>query len=285
MQHHPDTMRQARLLIVGAGYAGRHLYASAKACGLAVSVTSRFPEQHLADIDPEDRVGFDLENPSTWSALPPGCPMIWCFPARPVSLVQKFADARRGTCPRLIVLGSTGSYHAPDDPVNDRPEWFDESAPLDHSLPRVQGEEYLRSHHHAITLRVAGIYGPGRNPLDWIRQGRVGISDRYVNLIHVVDLAGICLALLREGIPGEVYNVSDGTPRTWADICRKAAERWHIRPEDKRTDQLPGKRISSRKLQRAVGYRLIFPDLFEALAAIDPPVFPADKIPHNELPG
>jgi len=122
-----------------------------------------------------------------------------------------------------------------------------------------------------MVLRVAGIYGPGRNPLDWIRQGRVGISDRYVNLIHVADLAGICLAMLDEGTAGEIYNVSDGRARTWADICRAAAEHWRIIPHDKRADQSPGKRISSRKLQRALTYRMMHPDLFEALAAIEPP--------------
>ncbi|MGH7257991.1 MAG: hypothetical protein ACREIM_06395 [Nitrospiraceae bacterium] len=268
-----------RLLIVGSGYTGSHLYASAKGCGLQVSATSRHPNHNLPHVDPDDRILFDLENPSTWSALPLDCPMIWCFPARPLALVQEFAETQGRTFPRLIVLGSTAAYNEPVQNIDRPPPCLDESAAVDHSLPRIQGEEYLRRRHGAIVLRVAGIYGPGRSPLDWIRQGRVGISDRYVNLIHVADLAGICLAMLRDGTPGEVYNVSDGMSRTWADICRTAAERWRIIPHDKRTDQSPGKRISSRKLQRALSYRMIHPDLFEALAAIEPPPSSNDNTP------
>ena len=86
-----------------------------------------------------------------------------------------------------------------DIPAEYPPPWIDESAPIDLTKPRVQGEEYLRNEHGAIVLRVAGIYGPGRNPLDWIRQGRVGPSRKYVNLIHVEDLAAICLAALEKG--------------------------------------------------------------------------------------
>ena len=264
-------MSRTRLLIVGSGYTGSHLYRSAKACGLPVSATSRHPDENLPYVDSDDRIFFDLENPSTWSALPRDCPMIWCFPTRPLAFVQEFAETRRGSFPRLIVLGSTAAYTLPVGDFDRPPPWFDESAAVDHSLPRVQGEEYLRSRHGAMVLRVAGIYGSGRNPLDWIRQGRVGISDRYVNLIHVADLAGICLAMLHEGTSGEIYNVSDGTPRTWADICRTVAEHWRIIPHDKPADRSPGKRISSRKLQRALTYRMMHPDLFDALAAIEPP--------------
>lgn len=266
-------MSRTRLLIVGSGYTGSHLYASAKKCGLQVSATSRHPDQNLSHIDPDDRLFFDLEKPSTWSALPPDCSMIWCFPARPLALVQGFAEIRRGTFPRLIVLGSTAAYNVnvPEKNIDRPPPWLDESAVVDHSLPRVQGEEYLRSRHGAMVLRVAGIYGPGRNPLDWIRQGRVGISDRYVNLIHVADLAGICLALLSRDTPGEVYNVTDGTARTWAEICELATNHWRIIPRETR-ERGAGKRISNRKLQARLNYAMQCPDLFEALAAIEPPL-------------
>ena len=275
-------MSGTRILILGSGYTGRYLYASAKKCGLQVSATSRHPDRNLSHIDQNDRICFDLTNPSTWSVLPSDCPTIWCFPARPLALVQEFAETRTGTFPRLIVLGSTAAYHVPKENIDRPPPWLDERAAVDHSLPRVQGEEYLRNRHGAMVLRVAGIYGPGRNPLDWIRQGRMGISDRYVNLIHVGDLAGVCLAMLREGTPGEVYNVSDGMSRTWADICRTAAERWRIIPHNKRADQSLGKRISSHKLQRALNYRMTYPDLFEALAAIEPPPCSNDHTPFNE---
>jgi nucleoside-diphosphate-sugar epimerase len=150
-----------------------------------------------------------------------------------------------GSARRLVVLGSTSAYdvgNAHEYP----PPWIDETAPIDMRKPRVQGEEFLRNTYGAIVLRVAGIYGPRRHPYDWIRSGRVILSDKFVNLIHVEDLDTVCLAALRHGIRGTAYNVSDGIPRTWREIGRRLY--------GKDLDQTPageqpsGKRISTAKL-------------------------------------
>jgi nucleoside-diphosphate-sugar epimerase len=151
-----------------------------------------------------------------------------------------------------VVLGSTSAYRAGAS-LEYPPPWTDETAPIETNKPRVQGEEFLRIHCHAIVLRVAGIYGPGRNPLDWIRAGQVGLSRKYVNLIHVEDLAEICLAALDRGNHGETYNISDGTPRTWKDICCIAKNRWGIQPFAERDDASIGKRIATDKLLSLLG--------------------------------
>ena len=169
----------------------------------------------------------------------------------------------------MVVLGSTSAYEASDHSTEYSPPWIDESAPIDLTKPRVQGEEYLREHHGAIVLRVAGIYGPGRNPLAWIRQGRVSPSRKYVNLIHAEDLAAICFLALKKGTPGEAYNVSDGTPRTWNDIYATAQQRWDVAAAEGKEDGSTGKRISTAKLQAGLGYTLKHPDLYEALALIE----------------
>ncbi|MEO5956897.1 MAG: hypothetical protein ABIR36_14575, partial [Nitrospiraceae bacterium] len=149
------------------------------------------------------------------------------------------------------------------------PQWIDEAAPIDLSKPRVQGEEFLREKHGAIVLRVAGIYGPGRNPLNWIQQGRVGPSRKYVNLIHVEDLAAICLLALDKGRPGETYNVSDGQPHTWSEICATAQQRWDMTETPTKEDHSTGKRISNAKLLAELGYALRHPDLYKALSSIE----------------
>jgi len=143
--------------------------------------------------------------------------------------------------------------------------WCFPAAPIDQVKPRVQGEEFLRMTCGAIVLRVAGIYGPGRNPLDWIRSGRVGPSRKYVNLIHVEDLAAICLAALEQGRSGEVYNVSDGTPRTWEEVCRKAHELWHVISLPRTSADDSGKRVDTGKLTKELGVRIQHPDLYRAL--------------------
>ena len=211
---------------------------------------------------------FYLEQPSTWLNIPMVADLIWCFPATPLAQVQAFAKTLGAMPRRFVVLGSTSAYDVGDSQEYP-PAWMDESAHMDLSKPRVQGEEYLRKEHGAIVLRVAGIYGPGRSPLDWIRQGRVGASRKYVNLIHVEDLAAICLVALEQGKPGEVYNVSDGQPYIWNEICVTAQERWGVTAGAAQEDHSPGKRISSAKLRTELGYALKYPDLYEALALIE----------------
>jgi nucleoside-diphosphate-sugar epimerase len=114
---------------------------------------------------------------------------------------------------------------------------------------------------------VAGIYGPGRHPYDWIRTGRVALSRKYVNLIHVEDLAAICLAALNYGMAGAVYNVSDGTPRTWSEIGRGLYAD-QLAEQDIREQQEPGKRIDTTKLHSMLEEArtsMHHPDLFSSL--------------------
>jgi len=256
-------------IILGTGYSGRHLADALTATSRPFFATSREPEKNLSHVQAGRRMKFDLEQPSTWLNLPARADLIWCFPATPLEQVQAFARALDAPARRMVVLGSTSAYEASDHSAVYPPSWIDESTPLDLSKSRVQGEEYLREHHGAILLRVAGIYGPGRNPLDWIRQGRIGPSRKYVNLIHVEDLAAICLAAIEKGKPGEAYNISDGTPRTWEEICATAQQRWGVAPASAKENRASGKRITTAKLRTELGYTLKHPDLYDALAMIE----------------
>ena len=223
---------------------------------------------NLAGIPSEQRLKFDLEEPSTWPNMPPGADLIWCFPATPLEQVKAFARTLDQPAQRIIVLGSTSAYEGSDHPDEYPPPWIDESAPIDLTKPRVQGEEFLRTNCGAIVLRVAGIYGPERNPLDWIRQGRVSPSRKYVNLIHVEDLAAICLAAIEKGKPGEAYNVSDGAPHTWDEICATAQQRWGMTIAATQENRTSGKRISNAKLRSELDYRFRHSDLYTALQAL-----------------
>ncbi len=229
--------------------------------------TSRRPDANLSRVAPDRRIAFDLEQPSTWDRIPNDADLLWCFPAAPVELVKEFAATIKTGERRMVVLGSTSAYdlqNSQDYP----PRWIDEAAPIDCTQPRVQGEEYLRTEYKAILLRVAGIYGPDRNPVDWIKTGRVGPSRKYVNLIHAEDLAAICLAALERGRAGETYNVSDGTPRTWQDICDEVHSRWGVTSPKPAPSDETGKRISNAKLIKQLGYTIQHPDLFQELSCL-----------------
>lgn len=193
--------QRSPVVILGAGYTGLVIHALGAAMGLTVLAGSRSPREHLPSIPVSQRLLFDLEQPQTWSNVPEQARLIWCFPAVPETRVRSFAERVAPRISRLVVLGSTSAY----EPAIQQKEGaaaplIDEASPLNLTLPRVRGEEWLRIHGRAIVLRSAGIYGPGRHVLDWIRQRRVTASPRYVNLVHVEDLAGICHPDLYEAL-------------------------------------------------------------------------------------
>ena len=256
-------------MILGSGYTGLVLHRTGTLQGWTVRATSRNPLTNLGGIPSDHRLKFDLEQPSTWLNIPIGADLIWCFPATPLEQVQAFTRRLNAPPRRIVVLGSTSAYEVSDHSTDYPPAWIDESAQIDLTKPRVQGEEFLRTNCGAIVLRVAGIYGPGRNPIDWIRNGRVGPSRKYVNLIHVEDLAAICLVALERGQPGETYNVSDGHPYIWSEICATAQQRWGVAATVVKEDQPTGKRISNAKLRAELDYVLKYPDLYDALDLID----------------
>jgi nucleoside-diphosphate-sugar epimerase len=256
------------IVILGSGYTGRYLASASSKGSRRYFASSREPANHLPHVPQTQRIQFDLGQQETWKNIPQEADLIWCFPATPLEQVQAFARTLDAPPRRIVVLGSTSAYDAPSQSTGYPPPWIDESAPIDLTKPRVQGEEYLRKEQAAIVLRVAGIYGPERNPLDWIRQGRVGPSRKYVNLIHAEDLASICLLALDKGKPGEAYNVSDGTPRTWEDVCRTAQTRWGIAATGIQKNDETGKRISTDKLVRTLQPRLQHSDLYANLQAL-----------------
>ena len=261
-------MTPRTLVILGSGYTGRFIIPLGLRVYTQVFSTSRDPDHRLTHVLSAQRLKFDLAEIDTWANIPSEADLLWTFPAQPLESVRRCAAALRMHARRLVVLGSTSAYDVGNSQAYP-PPWIDETAPIDRGKLRVQGEEFLRMECSAIVLRVAGIYGPGRNPLDWIRQGRVGPSPKYVNLIHVEDLASVCLAALDRGQGGEVYNVSDGMPRRWDEIVAIGQAHWNLSPTVSLPTQEPGKRIDTHKLRNTYGDIISHRDLFSALETLE----------------
>lgn len=258
-----SRMAHAPLVILGAGYTGRFIYHAARRRRRPVFATSRDPDAHLTFAQPAHRIQFDLRQADTWKRIPPQSDIIWCFPALPRDVAETFAQHALDAHSRLILLGSTSAYRT------GRSGLIDERVQVNRSLPRVASEEHLLTTCGATVLRLSGLYGPGRHVFDWIRKGKIKNSDKYVNLIHVEDVAELCLLALRYASPGSTYIVSDGHPRRWAEICRFAAERFQIAVPPATVTREAGKRLSPRKILSDFNYRLKHPDLFTALGELE----------------
>ena len=106
---------------------------------------------------------------------------------------------------------------------------------VDRAKRRYHAEQLLLEYgiEHVSTsmtiLRVGGIYGPGRLPLQRLKDQIPMLHENLspqTNRIHADDLAQVCVAAANDFAAGEIYNVSDGSNsnmteyfNTIADFC------------------------------------------------------------------
>ncbi|MDN5928854.1 MAG: SDR family oxidoreductase [Hyphomicrobiales bacterium] len=127
-------------------------------------------------------------------------------------------------------------------------------------------------------LRLAGIYGPGRNALANLAAGtarRIVKPGQIFNRIHVGDIAGI-LSLLAGKQMGGVFNLADGEPSPAEDLVAFAAKLMSVEPPPEisfdRAEITPmarsfygeNKRVSNARIREA-GYVFDWPDYRTAL--------------------
>ena len=130
--------------------------------------------------------------------------------------MTRFLTAMTGR-PRVIVYLSTSGVYG-----DHRGATVNEDTPpapgADRSRRRLDAERQVGhwGDEHGVTtriLRVPGIYGPGRLPLERIRRGEPSLAPdpaRPGNRIHVDDLVGVCLAACDYAGPHRIFNVGDG---------------------------------------------------------------------------
>lgn len=187
---------------------------------------------------------------------------------------------------RILYLSTIGVY-------GDRGgEWVDETAlpsPLsDRSLARVTAEKawltLAKDPSKTVhVLRLSGIYGPGRNALVNLAEGkarRLVKPAQVFNRIHVEDIAGACAALMVHDGPSDVWNVTDDEPAPPQDVVAYAAEMMGVAPppeQDFATADLSpmarsfygeNKRCSNRKIREELGLDLVYPTYREGIAAL-----------------
>src|SRR5512143_4185497 len=127
------------------------------------------------------------------------------------------AVLERQPLPEVIVYLSTSGVYG-----DRQGAWVDEETPpapqTARARRRLYAENILRQWGRqrgvpVVVLRVGGIYGPGRLPIERLQQGLPVLHEAecgYTNRIHADDLAAICVAAAEFGKDDRIYNVSDG---------------------------------------------------------------------------
>lgn len=224
----------AAALIAGCGDIGLRVATRLRAMGGEVTAIVR-DRQKAAGLE---RAGIatrieDLDQPQDVGDWPV---LFWFAPPSAGSLsdarLRAWLAAQRGRISRIVYISTSGVYGDCDG------NWIDEDAPLtprsDRGKRRLDAERALlawqaedAAGRAVIILRVPGIYGPGRMPVERLRKGLPVVradESPYTNRIHADDLAQAALHAAAYGRAGRAYNVADGEPTTMADYFLRCAQ-------------------------------------------------------------
>ena len=197
--------------------------------------------------------------------------------------IAAFADVlAAGRQRKIIYLSTIGVYgdHAGS--------WVDESTPpqaaLDRTRMRLAAEQAWTDvgRGDVAILRLAGIYGPGRNALVTLRTGtarRIIKPGQVFNRIHTDDIASAIMAAVHHQGSG-TWNVCDDEPAPPQDVIAYAAELMGVAPPPEeafetaemsamaRSFYASSARVSNAKLKRELGVTLAHPTYRHGLDAL-----------------
>ncbi len=280
-------MAENTLFCFGYGFSARCLAERLREKGWKIATTARSPEKcaalraqginaHLWPIASLPEVWGDNVHVLI-SAAPDanGDPVLAQHREEIVSLVDRIAW--------LGYLSTTAVY-------GDRNGgWVDETSELQpasaRGARRVEAEKAwldLAPEAPAHVFRLAGIYGPGRGPLEKVRAPdakRVIKEGQVFGRTHIEDIANVCEASIARPNPGNVYNVTDDFTCPPQEVLEYAADLLNIpHPPavDFETAEMSAmarsfygenKRVSNEKIKSELGVTLKYPTYREGLAA------------------
>jgi nucleoside-diphosphate-sugar epimerase len=274
----PEASAPPSLLVFGGGWLGRAAGLEAVRRGGRAVLTSRDPDRRaslsaegLAAIDPADAAAL-AEAVATASAvlvcappLPDGCPGL-----KALSPALAGADVWPdwiGYVSSTAVYGDrAGGWALEDSELN--------AASLE-GARRVRAERDWLDAGQGMGLtvqvfRLPALYGPGRSPLDRLRDGTARIvrkPGQVFNRVHVDDVVSGLFASMARPRPGAAYILCDDEPAP-ADVVMEGAARrlgLPLPPEIDLDDPsvsdamrrfyLDSKRLSNAKAKAELGWR------------------------------
>jgi nucleoside-diphosphate-sugar epimerase len=156
--------------------------------------------------------------------------------------------------------------------------WVDENTPLTPNTKR--GEKRVKAETEWLKLtahifRLAGIYGPGSNQLESLKNGtakRIIKEGQIFSRIHVEDIAGIVAASIAKPHPSSVYNGADDEPCPPQEVITFAAQILGLAPppeiafEDAELSPMAksfysdSKKVSNARVKNELGYQFKYPN-------------------------
>lgn len=208
-----------QVVIIGYGDIGQRVAGLWRARNIAVTGVRRkaHPDANA------DVIAADLDLAQSLAAVPTADSLVYYFAPPPrygrtdLRVRAFLASLQANSQPEKIIYLSTSAVYGdrqgavvtentPPNPQTDR------------GYRRLAAENSMRAWGRqqrvpVVVLRVGGIYGPGRLPVDRIKTSTPVLHESLAprtNRIHADDLAAVCVAAAERGRADRIYNVSDG---------------------------------------------------------------------------
>jgi nucleoside-diphosphate-sugar epimerase len=273
-----------RLFIFGLGYSARRFLERHGEMVSSVVGTVRSTDRAPRTAAPTVAFGPDHTDPSIAASLAEADALLVSVPpdATGDPVLRHFAsDIAASPIRRIVYLSSVGVY------ADHQGAWIDETAARDgegRRRHRIDAEAAWRNvaGDRLSILRIAGIYGPGRNALENLKAGtarRIVKPGQVFNRIHVDDIAQAVAAALAHP-HGGIWNVCDNEPAPPQDVVTYAASLMGTTapPEQDfvtakmsamaRSFYASNNRISNARMKRDLGITLLHPTYREGLQAL-----------------
>ena len=274
----------SKLLVLGAGFSGKHIAKAVRLLGTEVLCTRRAINLEGADIE------FDSTSNTipSFKHLKGVSHVISCIP-----------PSENGDDPVLQTLGNelhkmplqwvgylstTGVYGDCNG------NWVSEKDPTNPGQIRSQRrlaceKEWINSRLPVQILRLPGIYGPGRSAIQTIQAGkanRINKPGQVFSRIHIDDIAGAVIHLINlyeKGIKPKIVNISDNLPTSNIEVLNYGASLLggklppiiDFQLASKEMSQMAlsfwreNRRVSNTLLCKELKYSLIHPDYISGL--------------------
>lgn len=282
------------ITVVGCGYTGRRLAALCLGAGRDFLGLVRSGES-LADLRAAgigaEHLDLDAPGPALPGAWTRDRGVVYMAPPPNSGVsdprVRAFLERLAAPPDSLVYLSTTAVYGDTGGAAVDE-ETIPEPA-SDRGRRRLDAEHAVEQYGRLTgvpvrILRVPGIYGPGRLPLERLGAGApVARRDQAGpgNRIHVEDLAGACLAAVDYTGPEVVFNVGDGAHASMTEYFLAVADAAglpappEIPMEDLLAQVSPAMRgflvesrtVETRRMRDVLGFTPRYTDLAKGIAA------------------
>jgi len=268
------------ILIYGYGFIGKAFADAARAAGHRVSATARTPEKRqelegegIAAVDPQDAAALACSVADAEGVLITPAPDDNGCPAFATIGDLPFDGKWLGYLSTTGVYGDRNGGWAYED---------DTPAPSSTEGRRRASAEQQWQSQGANLFRLPGLYGPGRNVIEKLRDGtarRIHKPDHVFSRLHHDDCATALLASF-ERRTRDIFNLCDDEPASSEDVLVYAAEltglpvpppiAWDdpsLSPATRRFYN-DNKRVANARAKAVLGWRLRYPTYREGLKAI-----------------